>query len=287
MRRLPPLNTLPAFEATARLGSVTQAARELGRTHGAVSKQLRTLAEALGYSLFDRDGNALVLTPQGEAFRNEVAEALDKIADAFEQTRAEAPRSLLRLGVSATFASRWLMPRLPRFHARYPGIEIAFTMAGRRLTKKLEFDLVLSWDRLRTPRPGLPHKVVGDVRFALVHAPGYPVTRGPDGIHVETRIVPDTLPDLWKVWHEVGGMVVAGSRDYQFPQTGLVIDAACSGMGVAVLEQRLIEEELQDGRLVAPYGWTVYRDGFYAYPGVPSRITPEAEAFMDWLREIG
>ena len=79
MRRLPPLNALPAFEATARLASASKAAQELGRTHGAISKQLKVLAGALGYNLFQNEGNKLVLTPQGEAFLASVGPALDQL----------------------------------------------------------------------------------------------------------------------------------------------------------------------------------------------------------------
>lgn len=287
MRRLPPLNALPAFEATARLGSVSQAAMELGRTHGAISKQLRVLAEALGYSLFEREGTGLVLTAQGGAFLAEVAPALDALAEAFDAARASAPKSVLRLGISATFASRWLMPRLPRFHALHPGIEIEFRMAGRVPSSVSEFDLTVTWDRLRFPTSTWPFEPVGDAAFAMVHAPGYAMARDGLACHVGTRIVPDTLPRLWDIWAGLSGTSVKAERDFQVPQTGLIIDAAASGMGVAILEKRLIEAELQDGRLVAPLGWIVIENGFGAFlPVASSRDKPEVRAFLQWLRAV-
>lgn len=287
MRRLPPLNALLAFEATARLGSVTQAGFELGRTHGAVSKQLRVLSEALGHALFEKSGNRLVLTPQGMAFHEVIGPALDQIADGFAKAKASYPKSVLNLGVSATFASRWLMPRLPRFHAAHPGIAIDFKMAGRTHRPLSEYDVTITWDRLRFASDLFPYSAVGDVAFALVHAPSYKMAEHAGGYHVATRIVPDTLPEIWDIWGKLSGIHVRGDRDYEVPQTGLIIDAAASGMGVAILERRLIEAELQDERLVAPMGWTEIKGGFGVYFNTTKgRNKPETHAFVAWLRSV-
>lgn len=286
MRRLPPLNALPAFEATARLGSATKAAQELGRTHGAVSKQLRVLADALGYNLFENLGNKLVLTPQGEAFFAEVAPALDTLAECFEAARMAAPKSVLRLGVSATFATRWLMPRLPRFQKAHPAIEIEFRMAGRAPANLSDLDVTISWDRLRYSTDRWPYVAVADAAFGLVHAPGYPVERAGDAFHAATRLVPDTLPSVWDAWRKISGIQVTGARDVSIPQTGLLIDSACSGMGAAVVERRLVEEELQDERLIAPLGWTTVSGGFGCYRTAAALKKPEVQAFIEWLRSV-
>lgn len=286
MRQLPPLNALPAFEATARLGSVSAAAQELGRTHGAISKQLQALSEALGVELFKRAGTGLRLTAQGEALSAEVAKALDILAEATEQTRHDPGQPILTLGISATFASRWLMPRLPRFAARHPAVEIDFRMAGRVPFKVSECDLILSWDRLRTPRTaGEEAIVLGDVAFGMVHAPGYPVSGGDPDRHVDTRLLPDTNRRVWDDWAALSGVTVTSPRSYPVPQTGLLIDAATSGMGAAILERRLIEEELDDGRLVAPFGFQTIKDGFWAFLPRRSVRKPTSVAFIDWLRE--
>lgn len=286
MRRLPPLTALPAFEATARLGSASKAAMELRRTHGAISKQLKTLAEALGYSLFENTGNKLVLTPQGAAFLARVAPALDALEQGFEEARRAAPRSVLRLGVSATFATRWLMPRLPRFYSAYPNVEVEFSMTGRIPADLNSFDVSISWDRLRLAADRWPYEPIGDVAFAMVHAPAYAVSQEGPVIRVPTRLVPDTLPTIWEVWGRLTGVTVLGGRDMVIPQTGLIIDSACNGLGAAVLERRLVEEDLRDERLVAPFGWHEIKGGFGCYRPASSRNKPEVTAFIEWLREV-
>lgn len=286
MRRLPPLNALPAFEATARLGSASKAAQELGRTHGAISKQLKVLAEALGYNLFQNEGNKLVLTSQGEAFLSSVAPALDQLSHAFEDARMAAPKSILRLGVSATFATRWLMPRLPQFYKAHPGIEIEFRMSGRTPVEVTDQDLGISWDRLRYSADRWPFEPIADVAFGVVHAPGYPVTPEGAAHRVSTRLIPDTLPTVWEVWGKLSGVTVLGTRAMVIPQTGLIIDTACNGLGAAVMERRLVEEELQDERLVAPFGWHEIKGGFGCYRPASIRNESEAMAFVEWLRSV-
>ncbi|MEO0990980.1 MAG: LysR substrate-binding domain-containing protein [Pseudomonadota bacterium] len=286
MRRLPPLNALPAFEATARLGSASKAAQELGRTHGAISKQLKVLAEALGYSLFQNAGNKLVLTPQGEAFLGHVASALDQLSHAFEDARMAAPKAILRLGVSTTFATRWLMPRLPQFYNAHPDIEIEFRMAGRTPADLNDLDVTITWDRLRYSKDRWPYEPVADVAFGMVLAPGYSVSQEGPANRVQTRLVPDTLPTIWDVWGKLSGITVLGSRDMVIPQTGLLIDNACNGLGAAVLERRLVEEELQDERLIAPFGWHRIEGGFGCYRPESRRNKPEVLAFVEWLRKV-
>ena len=286
MRRLPPLNALPAFEATARLGSASKAAQELGRTHGAISKQLKVLAEALGYSLFENEGNKLRLTPQGEAFLASVSLALDQLAHGFEDARMAAPKSVLRLAVSTTFATRWLMPRLPQFYNEYPGIEVEFRMVGRTPVDLNDMDVSVTWDRLRYSADRWRYESVADVAYGMVHAPGYAVSEEGATHHVDTRLVPDTLPTVWDAWGKLSGVTVQGARDVVIPQTGLIIDSACNGLGAAIIERRLVEGELQDERLVAPFGWNVIEGGFGCYRPAASRNKPEVIAFIDWLRQV-
>src|SRR5262245_13628694 len=123
-RRLPPLNPLRAFEATARHGSLTKAAAELSVTHGAVSHQLRALEATLKVRLFERAGQRLKLTPQGAELLPAVANAFEGIASATERlTRPTSAGSLTVTCVQALL-SLWLIPRLGSFTAQYPNIRL-------------------------------------------------------------------------------------------------------------------------------------------------------------------
>ncbi|MEO1471042.1 MAG: LysR substrate-binding domain-containing protein [Pseudomonadota bacterium] len=285
MRRLPPLTALPAFEATARLGSVGLAAQELGRTHGAVSKQLRNLADAAGVELFEKAGKGLVPTAEGRAMQAEVARALDILSEAFAEAQRNRPGRAMVLGVSASFAARWLMPRLPRFHAAGPGVAIEFRMAGRVPMEVSSCDVIITWDRLRFPIPTSDgFETLGDVAFGLVHAPGYRVAREGAACRVETRLVPDTNPRAWDAWGALSGIAVTAERESAVPQTALMIEAAAGGMGVAVVERRLVEAELDDERLVAPYGFVTIPGGLGAFVSTHGQANPAARRFIDWMR---
>src|SRR5262249_24310642 len=125
-RRLPPLNSLRAFEACARLGSTVAAAAELGVTHGAISKQVTLLERWLGVPLFERGGGRLVPTAEGGRYAAALASALDLVERRTEGVRAtgtDLPR-LVRLTTTGSVASLWLVPRLAAFRARNPGVEV-------------------------------------------------------------------------------------------------------------------------------------------------------------------
>jgi LysR family glycine cleavage system transcriptional activator len=133
-RSLPPLNALRAFEAAARLGNFKDAAKELGVTHGAISRHVRSLEDWLGPpALFRRLNRRVELTPTGVALLEETTPALDRLAGAAERHRARdggAPAAVLRVNALATFSLRWLLPRLGEFRERHPGIEVRLTTSN-------------------------------------------------------------------------------------------------------------------------------------------------------------
>ncbi len=150
-RRLPSLNALRTFEAVARLGRMTAAADELCVTHGAVSRQVRALQDELGAALFE-DGarQALRLTPAGRSLAAALTPSLDRIAEAVE---AVSPSSAPVLDVSclSTFAMRWLIPRLHRFHARHAGIDVRLSTVSHEVRIERErYDVVIG---VEDPRP--------------------------------------------------------------------------------------------------------------------------------------
>ncbi len=117
MRRLPPLNALHVFEVAARTGSYAAAAAELGLTHGAVSRQIAALERWLGQRLFIQTGRRMAATPAARAFAAEVSLSFDRVITAAEACGRLDARRILRVSAPTTFAMRWLIPRLDRFHA--------------------------------------------------------------------------------------------------------------------------------------------------------------------------
>ena len=129
MRRLPPLNALRVFEVAARTGSYAEAGTELGLTHGAVSRQIAALETWLGQRLFVRTGRRMTATPNARAFAAEVSLSFDRISMAAEASGRPSVRRIVRVDAPTTLAMRWLIPRLERFHAERPEVEVVVTTA--------------------------------------------------------------------------------------------------------------------------------------------------------------
>lgn len=288
MKRLPPLNALPAFEATARLGSMSAAAEELGRTHGAISKQLAHLGEQAGVPLFRKDGQGVTLTPEGEEFADSIGRSLQDMETAWQKLLRHANSPALDIGISATFAMRWLMPRLPRFYHKHPDAQVNFRMTGKHWLQEDQMDAILTWDRLRWQFGGRTDiEVLGDVAFGIVHVPGLEVSAGGKHLHVKTRCVQELPGDVWRAYEQLTGVSVVAESAVAYPHTFLVIEAVLAGFGAALVEKRIVAEELADGRLVAPFGFHEIKSGFGAIVSQKKRPKKLTTAFLEWLREEG
>ena len=285
MRKLPPLTALPAFEATARLGSVTAAAQELGRTHGAVSKQIRHLAEDLGGELFEREGNGLRLTARGERLRKATTSLLDDLHGLAQSMRAELDERRVDILASATLATRWLTPRLPRFYARFPNVDVRLLMSGVQEPPESDFDVTLSYDRLRGSPSRLGGQAIGDTVYGVVCAPGYPLEIAETGCRAPVRLSQQNAQHIWAAWTQRGGRTLDAGRDIEHAHHFLALEAAAAGLGVALAERRVVEADLETGRLVAPLGFIEVKDGFQAFVTPRGRNRRITNGFLEWVTE--
>ncbi|MEP0234452.1 LysR substrate-binding domain-containing protein [Roseibium sp.] len=285
-RLLPPLSALPAFEAVARLGSMKAAADELGRTHGAISKQVAHLSEDLGVPLFAKQGVGVVLTKEGRDFAVTVADVLDILAESRSHFHRRADDAVIEIGISATYAMRWLMPRMPDLYQSVPGIELSFRMTGREQIPNHDLDLILTWDRLNWSDgfyedPDI--RTLGDVSFGLAHAPSVTLEKTATGYHCDTRFLQEIAPHTWAGWEDMADIRVSAEHDRAFPHLFLAIEAAVAGLGVALVEKRLVADELSSGRLVAPFGFHRIERGFGAIVTSRGRDRGKVQALLDWL----
>jgi len=129
-RRLPPLSTLPSFEAAARLLSFSRAADEFGVTHGAISRAVRNLEGQLGVQLMVRATRSVRLTPAGISFAAEIADVLEQLATATSAATGKLS-SIVNVSTIDSFAARWLMPRLARFRQVHRDIDVRVSMSER------------------------------------------------------------------------------------------------------------------------------------------------------------
>ncbi|MNM66562.1 Glycine cleavage system transcriptional activator [compost metagenome] len=289
MSDLPPMHWLGAirfFEAAARLGSFVRAADELHLTHGAISRQIRQLEEALGVPLFERRNRAVFLTEAGRTLHAAATQSLAGLAEAVARIRAPAPRAALVLSCEPTIAMRWLIPRLSRFAAAYPDIALHLMAAGGPIDfRKSGVDVALRRNDFpfdtRWHTRELAQECVGPVcRPDLATADPAAVTR----LHTRTR------PDAWQRWQQfeagekAGPAVQIGRSDQWYEHFYLSLQAAAAGLGWAMASRLMAADELADGRLAAPLGFVADGSSYYLIAPAPFAQDARLAALHGWLR---
>jgi DNA-binding transcriptional LysR family regulator len=280
VRTLPPLSSLRAFESTARNQSVTRAADELCRTHGAVSRQLKLLQEHFGAPLFDKEGTGLKLNQHGQALYALVSSVFDQLEHGYERTRDQARRAGLHVACSATFAMRWLVPNLADFYRAQPDIRIRLSMTSAREIRTEGADLVIAWDLTSYPESDRTRALhLAPVAFGPVCAPAYK-RAAKSGI----RIAHDFTSSAWSHWDRQSKDKIGTGGEITFPHTHLCIEAALSGLGTALVERRLVRKELAERQLIAPWGFARLPFGLMALPAAGRTLPRDLDTFVTWLR---
>jgi LysR family glycine cleavage system transcriptional activator len=287
--QLPPLEALRVFEAAARRGSFKDAADELCVTPSAVSRQVRALEEAVGCRLFRRLARAVVLTPAGARYHVEVTDALGRLDRATATLRAAQAGRPLHLSVLPSFAGNWLVPRMPRFEAMHPGIDVEMeaTTAYADFTRD-GVDLAIRFGT--GPWPGLHADRLLEIRFFPVASPalagGDPPLRRLRDLARHTWLEATHVPDAWASWLRAARISdVTPLRTLRYDSAQLLIDAAVAGQGVALLSDLLVEHALADGRLVRPFDVVVKSKLTYHLVGRPDDVEePRIRAFRAWIR---
>ncbi len=287
--RLPPLNAVRAFDAVARLGSVRAAADELAVTPAAVSQQLRVLEAHLGLALTQRHGRGLVLTDSGRTWHGEIARHLRAIALAAERVRPG--RRVVQVTVVQSFGSRWLMPRLQKFTAREPEIEVRIDASPVLADLARDpFDLAIREGRGTYPEAEAVRLFT--LEFFPVASPALArkIRRRNGTIDwSRARLLHEVSYDYWPDWTAMAGIAeIDVARGLFFSHTMLALDAAVAGQGVALTPMPMAERELQRGALeIIDLRRFVPGSGIYlAWPRRGLRtLSPAATAFRDWVIE--
>lgn len=290
-RRLPPLNALRAFEAAARHLSFTKAAEELFVTQAAISHQVKALEESLGLKLFRRFNRRLMLTDAGQAYLPPLRDALDQIAAATDKLRRAGDGGALRVSVLPSFAAKWLLPRLSRFRALHPQIDVLVHASGELADFERDgIDLAIRYGRGRYP--GLETSFFMDDVVFPVCSPrlleGSKPLRKPADLAHHTLLHDPTTDDSskdWVTWLKAAGVTgVDATRGPGFTDSSMVLQAAIDGQGVALGRSALAGNDLEAGRLVQPFGPAIASDFRYYLvlpPGAAGR--PKVRLFKDWL----
>jgi LysR family glycine cleavage system transcriptional activator len=285
-KRLPPAQTLQAFDAAARHMSFTEAARELGITQAAISQRIRLLEHHLGQPLFVRHARGIELTDAGRSFVPAVSEAFQRLATGVQEAFGPARDASVTLRTTPGFAALWLAPRLRDFHERHPEIRIRITTAvwpsdfpGQGADLEVRYgdghwddvdSVALTRERVTpvcTPGLAVTLNAPGDLaHHTLLHAVGFqtgwPHWLAAAGVSHLLESTPSILCDTMVVVHEL----------------------ALNGLGVAIGRSDFIEPALAEGRLVAPFDrWLDTDEAFYLTRPFGESATPHAQRFWEWM----
>ncbi|AVR98446.1 transcriptional regulator GcvA [Pseudoduganella armeniaca] len=288
MRRLPPLPALRAFEAAARHGSFKHAADELAVTPTAISHQVRALEEHLGMPLFARRVRQVVLTEAGAALYPVLRDGFDAFAAALQQLAPVPARRHVTISATGAFTGRWLAPRVARFRARHPDIDLELRATDAVVDLHADaVDLAIRYGR--GPYPGLVAEALLGDRFAPVASPALgpiaPADLAALPLIEFTWRRPHPDNPTWKTWFAAAGLAWRVPRGrLRFSDEDHAIQAALAGQGVALLSLALVGDELAAGRLCQPFGPTIPGHIHHLVRSAAGTARPEVDAALAWLR---
>ena len=288
---LPPPGSLIAFEAAARHLSITRAANELGLTQAAVSRKIGGLEENLGVPLFRRLHRSMRLTAEGERFYGAVSSSLERIAETADSLRRSGGPAQLAVSTSIGFGTFWLMPRIPKFRAAHPEIELRITASDPYLDPGSEgMDAAIRYGR--GDWPGLRAQRLFDEEIFPVCSAAYldahPEFRDLESLRAQTLLHLDVGFRSWLDWggwfRQMGIEPPPTRRGLGFNTYTILIQAAVAGQGVALGWRHLVDELLDHGSLTQPLAASLRSQGAY-YVVQPEHSEPsrEARCFLDWL----
>jgi len=290
-RKIPSTTALSIFEAAARHENFARAADELCLSESAVSRQIAALENYLDAKLFTRVGRQVVLNDAGRYYSTRVAPHLEEIELHTQALMANrGAGGILELAVIPTFSSRWLLPRLQEFRALHPDITINFSEKPEPfLFRGTHFDAALHFDH--PAWTGVVKLELFDEEVVPVLSPHHydlGLLRDPTDLGRLTLLHKAGKNDVWRRWFDTCG--VRNDRPLQgmrFELYSMVIEAACSGLGVGLVPRFYIERELQRGDLVIPFDVAVKHAKRYClvYPEY-KKDSPVVIAFREWVREL-
>lgn len=285
---LPSLNALRAFEAAARLRSVSLAAAELHVTHGAVSRQLRALEEELELTLFERDGRGIRPSAAGHRLLEASSAAFAQIGNCVAALRRPHRTGAFVLGCPGSILARWMIPRLHDLQHDLPQLTLHLAAQEGDFTPRLEgLDAALMLGQAPWPEGWQVHALAPE-KIGPVFSPSMPGAQGLaqqslsalcDHALLHTR----SRPQAWPTWAARNG-IDHGSLHYGtgFEHLYYLLEAAMAGLGVAIAPQPLVAEDLANGRLIAPWGF-VDTEGCWGLCSTHDN-DPRVAALAQWLQ---
>jgi LysR family glycine cleavage system transcriptional activator len=293
MALLPPLNSLRTFECAGRHLSFSKAADELNVTPGAISQQIRTLEEFLEIKLFKRRNRSIVLTESGQLFLPLLSEGFTSITEAVDAVRRSQFDEPLTISAAPSFTSKWLIPRLCKFQALHPEIDVRID-ASSRLVDFVHEDIdvgvrfgtgefpeldpvyLFSFDLIPVCSPGLTTEGRGLRELSDI--------RNHTLLHSDDTGFDPSWPD-WAMWLATAGVDdIDPNRGIYFNQGEMLIEAAIEGQGIGLVPSVMAAGDIESGRLVQPFETRLpVRLSYHLVTSRQKACSPKVIAFREWI----
>jgi LysR family glycine cleavage system transcriptional activator len=282
--RLPPMQALRAFEAAARELSLTRAATALHVTHGAISHQIKALEDDLGVRLFERAGRGIRLTDEGERFAVRVRAAFGELAAGVQEIGERSNPRRIRVSVTPSFAARWLLPRIGRFTAAHPNLDLDIS-ANISVVDLARDDVDFAVRYGMGHWPGVAAELLSDDSFFPVCSPhiagGVPRTPG-DLVRYPLLRADD---EFWTPWFRAAGVdLPEPARGTSFNDSSHLLQAAIEGQGIALARRTLMGNDLRNGVLIKLFDVEIPGPRKFYLVYLPRMAaSPKLAAFRSWL----
>ncbi len=283
MSKRPSLNALRAFEATVRLRSMSAAAEELLVTHGAVSRHAKSLETMFGVPLLDRSSRTIRATPDGEHLAQDLSRAFTIITTSLERLQPGP----LTLSCSSTIMMNWLIPRIAAFHSAHPDVELRLNINYGRVDFVHDEISVAIRNSMIPPPKDVVISPLLDEWVGPVCSPEYLAASGierPRDLGRCILLSSKTRADGWDTW-----MTIQPHGPFKLPHLTqyehfyLQIQAAICDLGVAMAPKFLVQDYVQSGKLVAPFGFVAGAHKLVLWVSPHLRTRPDTRALVDWL----
>lgn len=282
-----PLNPIRAFAVASRHKTFTAAAKELGVSQVAVSRQIATLENYLNVSLFERGTRSAKLTDVGRAFGLEVVGLFDELEQAAQRLMNREAESTVNLRVHPTVAHYWLMPKLGDFRKKFPDIRVRFDTRVEPLDFRgihLDASLQLGMGDWKDARARKLFDEEVDVVCSADYLSSIQQLTKPEHVVGAELLHARYRRRAWEFWSNAVGVSVDYNRGTEFDTSLLTFSAAQQGFGLAIGQLGVLDDVISEGRLVRPLSMRIPTGAaFYVVWPTTSSVNVKTKRFIDWL----
>ncbi|PAJ73546.1 hypothetical protein CJF42_15225 [Pseudoalteromonas sp. NBT06-2] len=291
MRKLPPLNALRAFEAVARLGSAQKASKELHVTHGAVSRHVKQLEHWLGITLFDRSQRNLKLNTNGNNYIQTISAALDLIHEGTNNIQNVKTSNMLGIATTHSFASKWLTEQLSNFYKQYSDVEVWLSLDQQQINfNHTNIDIAIRMGKGPWPEyhciPLMQDKLI-TVCSPLLLKQSIKLDSPKD--LAKHTLLHDQDPNIcWNLWFKENNVLnINPSKGPRFSSADILLRAAMSGQGIALVSEKLAAQDINEGRLIQPFSGAVNLGNYHWLVIAKNKLENiNVKKFLIWIDNL-